>query len=154
MTYLAQYVWWSHINRQIHFHGRNCSQCTQTGKNIKSIFPKTEISELTPLSEPNKELNLDVADPLDSTWGTNKHLLLCIDRFSKFPLAKITSSTSFNLVIEFLQDYFYLHGILVSIRVDHASCFTSRDFQLFCDSNNIKLIFCTVGDHRSTLEIT
>ena len=33
--------------------------------------------------------------------------------------------------------------------VDHATCFTSQDFELFCDSNNIKIIFCTVGDHRS-----
>ena len=42
--------------------------------------------------------------------------------------AKIISSTSSNTVIEFLQDYFYLHGIPVSIRVDHASCFTSKNF--------------------------
>ena len=36
-----------------------------------------------------------------------------------------------------------------SIMVDHATCFTSQDFKLFCDSNNIKTIFCTVGHHRS-----
>ena len=52
-------------------------------------------------------------------------------------------------MIDFLQDYFYFRGIPISIRVDHASCFTSHDFNLFCDPNNIKLIFCTVGDHRS-----
>ena len=27
--------------------------------------------------------------------------------------------------------------------------FFSQDFKLFCNSFNIKLIFCTVGDHRS-----
>ena len=125
------------------------TQCTQTGKNIKSIIPTTQISELPTLFEPNEELNLDFAGPLDNNWGNNKYILLCIDRFSKFPSAKITSSTSSNTVIEFLQDYFYLHGIPNSIRVDHASCFTSQDFKLFCNSLNIKLIFCTVGDHRS-----
>ena len=31
--------------------------------------------------------------------------------------------------------------------VDHAT--SSQDFKLFCDSNNIKIIFCTVSDHRS-----
>ena len=35
------------------------------------------------------------------------------------------------------------------MRVDHATCFTSQDFKSFCDFNNIKIIFCTVGDHRS-----
>ena len=67
----------------------------------------------------------------------------------KLPSAKITSSTSFNTVMEFLQDYFYLHGSPFSIRFDHAPCFISHDFKLFCDSNNFKLLFCTVGDHRS-----
>ena len=86
---------------------------------------------------------------MDAYWGTNKYILLCIDRFSKFPSAKITSSTSTKTVIEFLQDYIFLYGIPYSIRVHHATCFTSQDFKLFCDSNNIKIIFCTVGDHRS-----
>ena len=149
MKYLAQYIWWPHINRHIYFHGINCTQCTQTGKNIKSNVPTTQTSELPALSEPNEELNLDFAGPLDNNWGKNKYILLCIDRFSKFPSAKITSSTSSNTVIEFLQDYFNLHWIPSSIRVDHPSCFTSQDFKLFCSSFNIKLIFCTVGDHHS-----
>ena len=147
--YLAQYIWWPHINRQIYFHGINCTQCTQTGKNIKSIIPTTQVSELPALSEPNEEPNFDFYGPLDNNWGKNKYILLCIDRFSKFPSAKITSSTSSNTVIDFLQDYFYHHGIPNSLRVDHASCFTSQDFILFCNFFNIKLIFCTVGDHRS-----
>ena len=145
MKYLAQYIWWPHINRQIYFHGINCTQCTQTGKNIKSIIPSTRISELPALFEPDEELNLDFAGPLDNTWGNNKYILLCIDRFSKFPSTKITSSTSSKTAIELLQDCFNLHGISNSIRV---SCFTSQDFKLFCNSFNIKLIFCTVGDHR------
>ena len=149
MKYLAQYIWWPHINRQIYFNVIICTQCTQTGRNIKSIIPTTQTSELPALSEPNEELNLNFAGPLVNTWGKNKYILLCIERFSKFPSAKITSSTSSNTVIEFLQDYFYLHGNPNSIRVDHASCFTSQDFKVFCNSFNIKLIFCTVGDHHS-----
>ena len=149
MKYLAQYIWWPHINRQIYFHGKNCSECTSAGKNLKTVIPKSQISELPPLSEPNEEVNLDFAGPLDSYWGSKKYILLCIDRFSKFPSAKITSSTSLKTVIEFLQEYIFLHGIPYSIRVDHATCFTCQDFKSFCDSNNIKIIFCTVGDHRS-----
>ena len=149
MKYLAQYIWWPHINRQIYFHGKNCSECTSAGKNLKTVIPKSQISELPPLSQPNEELNLDFAGPLDSYWGSKKYILLCIDRFSKFPSAKITSSTSSKTVIEFSQEYIFLHGIPYSIRVDHATCFTCQDFKSFCDSNNIKIIFCTVGDHRS-----
>ena len=66
MKYLAQYIWWPHIYRQIYFHGINCTQCTQTGKNIKSIIPTSQISELPTLFEPNEEINLDFAGPLDN----------------------------------------------------------------------------------------
>ena len=136
--YLAQYIWWPHIKRQIYFHGINCSECTKTGKTLKSIITNLQIIEILPLLEPNKELNLDFAGLLHSHLGLNKYILICIDRFSKFSSAKFTSSTSSKTVIEFLQDYIFLHGIPYSIRVDHASCFTSLDFKLFCDSNNIK----------------
>ena len=32
MKYLAQYVWRPHINRQVYFHGINCSECTMADK--------------------------------------------------------------------------------------------------------------------------
>ena len=94
MKYFAQYIWWPHINRQTYFHGINCSEGTKMGKNLKKLLPNTQISELPLLLEPIEELNLDFAGPLDSHWGVKKYILLCIDRFSKFLLAKSTSSTS------------------------------------------------------------
>ena len=75
MKYPAQYIWWPHINRQIYFHGINCTQCTQNGKNIKSMIPTTQISEFPALFEPNEELNLDFGGPLDKTRGNNKYIL-------------------------------------------------------------------------------
>ena len=45
---------WPQIKRQIYFHGINCSQCTRTGKKIKSIIPCAQINELPALSEPNE----------------------------------------------------------------------------------------------------
>ena len=48
MNYLAQYIWWPHINRQIYFHGINCSECTSAGKNLKTFIPNSQTSELSP----------------------------------------------------------------------------------------------------------
>ena len=60
-------------------------------------------------------------------WGNNKYILLCIDRFTKFPSAKIVNNTSTKKVISFLNDYFHLHGFPRKIRVDHGSCFLSSE---------------------------
>ena len=72
MKYLAQYIWWPHINRQIYFQGVNCSECISAGKNLKTVIPNSQTSELPPLLEPNEELNLDFAGPLVSYWGSKK----------------------------------------------------------------------------------
>ena len=87
--------------------------------------------------------------PLDKSWGNSKYLLLCIDRFSKFPSAKVVNNTAASSILTFMTDYCHLHGFPKSIRADHGSCFTSFDFRNFCEKNNINLILCTVGDHRS-----
>ena len=97
MKYLAQYIWWPHNNWQIYFHGINCSECTMAGKNLKTITPNSQISELPPLLELNEEL---------------------------------TRYTLFNKSRPRILLY-------------------KSGFKIFCDSNNFKIIFCTVGDHRS-----
>ena len=104
--------------------------------------------KLPVLSEPNEELDLDLADPLEKKWGNSKYLLLCIDRFSKFPSAKVVNKTSASSLLTFMSDHCHLHGYPKSIRADHESCFISNDFKNFCEKKNNNLISFTVGDHR------
>ena len=134
MKFLAQYIWSPHNNRQLFFTGIKCSECTKTGKNLKSIFANSQNSELLPLLEPYKEFNLSFAGLLDSHSGTQINL---------FYFALI------DLMNFHQQKLLHPHGIPYSNRADHASCFTSQVFKLFFISNNIELKFCTVEDHRS-----
>ena len=152
MKSLAEYLCWPHIYREIYHHGRACSQCLKAGKNIKVLLGTHNISKLPTLTFANEEINLDFAGPLDTFWDNKKYILLCIDRSTKFPLAKIVNlyeNTSTKNVISFLNDYCHLHGFPRKIRVDHGSCFLSHDFKNFCKKFNIEIIYCTVGDHRS-----
>ena len=59
------------------------------------------------------------------------------------------NNTSASSILSFMSDYCHLHGFPKSTRVDHGSSFFSNDFRNFCENNNINLILCTVGDHRS-----
>ena len=72
MKYLAQYIWWPHINRQFYCHGISCSEGLETGKNKKNIIPNTQISDLLPFSEPNEELKFDFAVSVEPKWVTKK----------------------------------------------------------------------------------
>ena len=109
------------------------------GKNLKVLLGTNKTEKLPILTEPNEEVDLDFAGPLDKSWGNAKYLLLCIDRFSKFPSAKVVNNTSTSSILTFMTDYCHLHGFPKSIRADHGSCFTSFDFRNFCEKNNINL---------------
>ena len=141
---LAKYLWWPHIYLEIYQHVRTCSQCLKAGKNIKVLLGSQKISKLPTLTFANAEINLDFAGPLDACWGNNKYILLCIDRYTKFPSAK--NNTSTRNVISFLNDYCHLRGFPRKIRVDHGACFLSHDF---CDKFKMEIIYCRIGDHRS-----
>ena len=145
MKSLTENIWWPHLYREIYYHGKNCIQCIKAGKNLKVILG----TKLPSLNEPNEEVDLDFAGSLDKNWVNSKYLLLCIDRFTKFPSAKVVNNTSASSILAFMTDYCHLHGFPKSIRADHGSCFISSDFRNFCEKINIKLILCTVGDHRS-----
>ena len=95
-------------------------------------------------------MELDSAGPLPLRWGTKKYVLVCVDRFSKFPSALITSSTSAKSIISFLSKYIALHGIPRTTRTDQGSGFISKQVREFCQEYNINVIFSPVGDHRAT----
>ena len=73
------------------------------------------------LSEPNEEVYLEFAGPLDINWGNSNYLLLCIGRFSKFPSAKVVKNTSASSILAFMTDFCHLDGFPKSIRVDHGA---------------------------------
>ena len=97
MKSLAENIWWPHLYREIYYNGKNCIQCIEAGKKFKVILCSKIIDKLPVLSEPNEQLDLDFAGPLEKIWGTSKYLILCIDRFSKFPSAKVANNTSASL---------------------------------------------------------
>ena len=116
-------MWWPHIYREIHHHGKSCSQCLKAGKNLKVILGTDNATKLPTLTFANEELNLDFVGPLEAFWGKQKYILLCIDRFTKISSAKIVNNTSASSVISFLNDYCHLHGFPRKIRVYQRSCF-------------------------------
>ena len=117
---------------------------------MKPLSNHNKFGKLSTVEEPNQEIELDLAGPLPLIWGTKKYILVCVDRFSKFPSAQITSSTSAKSIISFLSKYITLHGIPRTIKTDQGSGFISKEVREFCCEYNIKVIFSPVGDHRAS----
>ena len=48
-----------------------------------------------------------------------------------------------------MQRYISNNGIPWRLQCDQAQTFRAKKFQLFCSTNNVKLLFAPVDDHRA-----
>ena len=73
--------------------------------------------------EPNKQVQLDFAGPLPDELNRDAYILFAIDKWSKFPTAKVVSSTTADIAIKFMQRYISNDGIPRRLRCDQAQTF-------------------------------
>ena len=149
MLDLSNHVWFPHMHRAIVQMAQNCKHCTEEVKNLKPIIGKKHSFQMEPVVEPNEEVQLDFAGPLPDELNKEAYILVAIDKWSKFPTAKVVTNTTADIAIKFMQRYISNNGVPRRIRCDQAQTFRARNFQLFCHTNNIKLLFAPVDDHRA-----
>ena len=148
---LGNLVWFPCIYRCLTSKAQACEECTKQGKNLKPILPKQNLCTLPLLSEPNEELQMDFAGPIPfKNHIDNYYILVSVDRYSRFPTAQVYKNCDASTAMEYLEEYCRFHGIPLSIRCDQAQAFKSRDFNVCCKDNNIKLILAPAGDHKAT----
>ena len=149
MMHLANLIWFPRIHREIVTLTQNCQSCIKIGKNLKPLIPKSKIANLPPLYEPNEEIQLDFAGPITEEQQKDSYILASVDRFSRYPQAKVYHNYDTDTAIEYLEKYIKFHGIPRNIRCDQAQAFKSRQFEIFCNNHNIRLILAPAGDHRA-----
>jgi hypothetical protein len=80
---------------------------------------------------------LNLLEPIKKVPGCFTHLLIAVDKFTKWvktgPLAKISSKHA----ISFVQDIVFRFGVPNSIITGKGTQFTGQRFMDLCDDNNI-----------------
>ena len=149
MTIAAKHFWWPKLTEAIQRKCDSCIPCKLSGKNLKPNLPKTEQNHLPPLNLPNEEIQLDFIGTITKE-NRRFHILLSIDRYSKWPAASLCKITDGETAVKFIQQYMQLNGIPKTIRTDKASAFTGRFFREFCKKNYISIIYGTPYVHILT----
>ena len=126
-----------------------CVPCTDIGKNLKPIIPKSKWYPHKACQEPNEEIQIDFGGPILNDQDKDIYFLTCIDRYSKYPTVRIFEKANSANVVKFLRDYAYTHGIPRTIRLDQATCLVGKQVTNYCTENNINIIHAPVGDHRA-----
>ena len=66
-----------------------------------------------------------------------------MDRYSKWPAARLCKSTDGTTAVIFLQQYVQLDRIPTTMRTDKASAFTFHHFRQFCKKSFISILYGT-----------
>ena len=149
MLEAAKHVWYPYLHRDIVATAQNCKNCREKCKNFKVISGKQHYTTLDAVVEPNEEIQLDFAGPLPDENDTEVYILVVVDRFSRFPYAKVVTNNKADTIIRFMQNQIVNQGVPRAIRCDQAQGFRAKKFLIYCKSNNVKLIFAPVDDHRA-----
>ena len=127
MLDLSEYVWFPPIHRTIVQMAQNWKQCTEQGKNLKPILGENSSFQTEPAVEPNEEVKLDFAGPLPDELNRDAYILVAIDKWSKFPTAKVVSNTTADIAIKFMQRYISNNRVLRRLRCDQAQTFRAKN---------------------------
>ena len=123
--------------------------CTDIGKNLKPIVPKSKWRPQKGCQEPNEEIQIDFGGPIKNDQDKDVYFITCIDRYSKYPTVRIFEKANGANLVKFLRDYAYTHGIRRTIHLDQATCLVVKQVTNYGKENNINIIDAPFGDHRA-----
>lgn len=128
---------------------KNCVICAQTKAYTSNN--KHVLQSQVEANFPMHKINIDLAGPFPrSVESGAQYLLICLDAFSKFIIAKpINKATTINVINALKRHVFHHFGIPKIIVSDRAAIFKSQAYKNFCFSLGINLFFecslCTNG---------
>jgi hypothetical protein len=90
-----------------------------------------------PITWPFAVWHLNMVGPLRQAPGGFTHLLVAVDKLSKWIEARPIINVRSEEVVSFFTDIIYRLGIPNTIITDNGTQFTEKKFLNFCDDNNI-----------------
>ena len=137
------------MRKDIEQRVKDCTACLATAKNLKYQIPKNKYGKLEKLSEPGQEIQIDFTGKLhNKNLNGEPQILIAIDRFSKWPTAKICKTSETKGVTSFLSNQFNLYGIPEKIKADKGGAFTSTEYKEFCKARNRNTILPPENAYR------
>jgi hypothetical protein len=88
--------------------------------------------------------------PLRQAPGGFTHLLVAVDKFSKWIEARLIINVRSEEAVSFFTDIIYRFGMPNTIITENDTQFTGKKFFNFCDDNNIRVTGQLLPTRRRT----
>jgi transposase InsO family protein len=129
---------------------RTCEGCQFYAR--KSNLP-AHVLQTIPITWPFAVWGLDIVGPLRKAPGGFTHLLVAIDKFSKWVEVRPITNLRAEQAVTFFTDIVYRFGVLNSIITDNGSQFTGRKFLEFCDKFHIRVDWAAVAHPQTNGQV-
>jgi transposase InsO family protein len=96
---------------------------------------------------------LDIIGPLRKAPGGYTHLLVTIDKFSKWVKACPITNIRADQAVSFFTDIIHQFGVPNSIITDNGSQFTDRKFLEYCDKYHIRVDWAAVAHPQTNGQV-
>jgi transposase InsO family protein len=129
---------------------QRCEACQFLSK--QQHLPAQQLQTI-PVTWPFACWGLDMIGPFKKAQGGYTHVLVAIDKFTKWieykPIASLTSAKA----VEFIQDIIFRFGIPNSIITDLGSNFSSSEFFDLCEQRSIQIKYASVAHPRANGQV-
>jgi transposase InsO family protein len=98
-----------------------------------------------PITWPFAVWGLDLVGPLQKAPGGFTHLLVAIDKFSKWIEVRPLNSIRSEQAVAFFTNIIHRFGVLNSIITNNGTQFTGKKFLDFCDDHHIRVDWAAVA---------
>jgi transposase InsO family protein len=106
-----------------------------------------------PVTWPFAVWGLDIIGPMRKAPGGYTHLLVAIDKFSKWVEVRPITNLRAEQVMTFFTEIIYRFGVPNSIITDNGSQFTGRKFLEFCDKFHIGVDWAAVAHPQTNDQV-
>ena len=84
-------VWRPKLQKEVVLLAKNCLQCSEAGKNVKTVSRQKHVGKLPSCSETNQDVDIDFAGQFQNAINARKYLLVSLEHFPGWPEAKVLS---------------------------------------------------------------
>jgi hypothetical protein len=96
---------------------------------------------------------LDLLGPFKKAPEGLTHLLIVVDKFTKWVEAKPLAKIGSKQIVDFIQDIIFCFRVPNSIITDNDTQFTREKFLDFCDDNNIRMDWAAIAHPRTNRQV-
>jgi IS30 family transposase len=96
---------------------------------------------------------LDLVGPLKRVSGSYTHLLVAIDKFSKWIEVRPITTTRSKEAMKFFTDIIHRFGIPNSIIIDNSTQFMRKKFLRFYDDHHIRVDWAVIAHPQTNGQV-